>query len=214
MTPHLRAPTFAESAAIENYRAATGGALAAADSVSDKVVIASFSVAVAFGAVVALVTPKGAASSYLIAAPFVLLAGAVGLALFSESIAVSIALSNDLEKVKTSVESTIRRKRLWARIALVVLACGMLAAGGVLVARYRATADKRTAVSVWLTPGGEQAVAKACDSGGPASLAGTVDDPSELASGPVAITLAAGTCGPGPVTLELQRTQIEIASRR
>jgi hypothetical protein len=214
MSSGLRAPTFAESIAIDNYKAATGAALTSADAVSDKVVTAAFSVATAFGAIVALVAPKDSAPGLLLALPFLLLAVAVGLALWAESIAVPINLQNDLGTVKTNVENTVKSKRNWSRGALIMLAVGMLAAGLVLVDRYRAPAKTEAAqVSVWLTPAGTKAVAKVCGAAVPTPLTGTVSGPSGLTSDRVELTPTAGTCGAGRRTLVIQQKEIALASR-
>jgi hypothetical protein len=213
--PALRAPTFAESAAIDTYKEAVTGALSSADSVSDKIVTAAFSVATAFGAIVALVTPKDSTSHYLVALPFVLLAAAIGAALYAQSRAVPIKPTDDLTTVKSSVDSTVRSKRLWGRVALAALAAGMLVAGGVLVSTYRESTKKSTptAVQLWLTPAGASTVARACGPGTPSPLKGTVADPKQLAAATVEIKVDATACPGGAGLLVLPRAAIAVARR-
>ena len=85
----LRPPTLAENLAIEGYKTAITTALASVNGVCDKIVTAAFSVATAFGAVVALVAPKESPAPLLMALPFLLFAAAVALALYAQSIAVA-----------------------------------------------------------------------------------------------------------------------------
>lgn len=210
--PPLRAPTFAESVAIDNYKGAVTGALASADSVSDKIVTAAFSVATAFGAIVALVTPKDSTSSYLIALPFILLAGAVGAALYAESLAVPINLSDDLATVKTSVDTTISSKRLAGRVALVALALGMLGAGLVLASTYRSSSKSTsTTVSLWLTAAGDRAVKLACGNGFVSPLRGTVSDPSKLSGATISIKVEKSSCANGTATIVLPAKAVSLA---
>jgi hypothetical protein len=213
--PPLRAPTFAESVVIDSYKGAATGAIASADSVADKIVTASVSVATAFGAVVALVTPKDSTSGYVIAIPFVLLAAAVGTSLYAQSIAVPINLSDDLATVKSSIDDTIKSKRLWGRIGLGALAIGILIAALVLASTYRESKKakaKTTAVTLWLTSSGEKTVQVACGRSFTSPLKGTVTDPAKLSGETIVVKVGKKACPAGAATLVLPRKAVALAT--
>ena len=211
--PELRAPTFAESLVIENYKGAITGALTSATAASDKIVAAAFSVATAFGAVIALVSPKDSTSSLWIALPFALIAIAVAAALYSESIAVSVELTDDLAAVKRNVDTAIFQKRLFGWIALGALAAAMIGAGFVLSSGYRASSKKVSPINaeVWLTSTGTKTLAQACGAGAASPVAGTVADAAALASTVVNVKVDKTACRNGGGTLVLPSSTIAIA---
>jgi hypothetical protein len=210
--PALRAPTFAETVSLDNYKAAMGNALSAADSLADKVVTASFSVATAYGAVVALVAPKDSSSPLLILAPFIALGVAVALALFAQSLGISLTDTDDLGTIRTRINSMISSKRLWGRLALVALAAGIVIAGYAVRETYgpAATSTGSTTVRVWLTPAGTNLVARVCGGGRVTELAGQVDNADQLTDSRVPITVDAKACPAGKGTILLPQRAIAV----
>jgi hypothetical protein len=67
--------TFEEQTAVTAYEKAVSDALSAADSAAEKLITAAFSIATAYGALVALVAPKEETRSLVLGLPFIFLRG-------------------------------------------------------------------------------------------------------------------------------------------
>jgi hypothetical protein len=209
----LHSLTFAEHVVVEGYKAAAAKAVSDADTLADKIVTASFSVATAYGAVVALVTPKDSPSTMLIVAPFVVIAGAIGLALLAQSFTLPLQVSNDFATVQASLASTTSKKRWTGRGALAVLAIGVALAGYAIYETYGPGAEEdkpSTAVELWLTTAGEVVMTDACGTS-KSPVSGMIHDTSELSETRVEIVLDATVCTNGAGTLVLPQKAISAA---
>jgi hypothetical protein len=206
----LRAPTFDEAVAIDNYKAASKEALAAANGVGDKIVAAAFSFATAYGAVIALVAPKESPALVVVVIPLLLLAAAAVLALWSQSIGVKIAPTDEVSNLRTAVNSAISAKRWWSRGALATLVVGVVIAGIVVNDNYAEPAkkDSPVAVQVFLTPAGARFADKACGGGVRDGFEGTVESASSLTAERVGVMVAASGCAAGASTLYLDQKLI------
>jgi hypothetical protein len=214
VVPEVRSLYFDELLAIESYKKATSDALGAADGVADKVVTAAFSIATAYGAVVALVAPKDGASPIEIVAPFACLAIAVVLALVAQSVGVSMVSGKTTAKlVRSTVQSALAWKRGISRSGLVVLAAAMVVAGLVVYDTYRPTAGTKTTVTVWLSTAGTRLVSDACREADVAQITGQVGDLSALSAKRVQLDVDGTQCKAGAGTLILPQAAITIARK-
>jgi hypothetical protein len=208
----LRPLSFEEQVAVDNYKKATSESLAATGEMADKIVTAAFSVATAYGAVVALVAPKDSASPILVVAPFAVLALALGIALWGEGIGVPVTSATTTEDARTSVTNTIGTKRLLNNIALSVLVVAMALAGYVLYHTYRPSAGSKMTVTIWLTSMGSHLVDQACGMSTP-QIRGQVDDLSDLSSKRVQISVDKTACKSGAGTIVLPQAAIDVAKK-
>jgi hypothetical protein len=208
----LQSLTFAQHVVVEGYKAAAAKAVSDADTLADKIVTASFSVATAYGAVVALVTPKDSQSPTLIVAPFVVIALAIGLALLAQSFTLPLEVSNDFATVKSNLASTTTKKRWTGRGALAVLAIGVALAGYAIYETYGPGAEDKpsTSVQLWLTPAGNTVMTKACGSS-TSPVSGLVDGTSALSETRVEVELDTTSCPDGAGTVVLSQKAISIA---
>jgi hypothetical protein len=208
----LRSPTFDEEVAIDNYRNASKEALSAANSVADKIVTAAFSIATAYGALIALVKPEETPSPIAAVIPFALLAIAVGIALYAQSLGIGLAGGDELEKLQKAVKDTVGAKRLWSRVALACLALGVLVAGILVNDVYAKPAPKSPVpVHVWLTAPGVESLKKTCGEKQDAVIAGKVKAIEDLEKRSIPLEVAAKACPDGAGTVVLRRRQIVAA---
>jgi hypothetical protein len=204
--------TFSESVIVDNYRAAVGGALAAADSVADKVVTAAFAVATAYGAVITLVAPKDLQTPWQAAVPFVPLALAVGVALLTQSIGISVQPTDAVDAVRKNTINAIRWKRLLGGVSLVVLAIALVTAGWVVYSFYGPSAqtDEETPVAaeLFLTPAGTSAIERVCGNADVTVVRGQVNGAEALTSPRVSLELTKAECPSGAGTVVLPQRMI------
>ena len=206
----LRPPTLAENLAIEGYKTAITTALASVNGVCDKIVTAAFSVATAFGAVVALVAPKESPAPLLMALPFLLFAAAVALALYAQSIAVAPIARNTVEDAESSVKTAVDDKQWLARAAIILLVAGMASAAWVIYKTYRPSTESASDATLWLSPPGTKLVAQACGTRNATQLQGKVED---FSAKPVEVEVDESACPSGAGTLLLPRTAIAVARK-
>ena len=208
----LKALTFDQRVAVDNYRAAMTGALGAADSIADKVVTSSIALATAYGAVIALVAPKDAQAPWQAALPFVPLAIAVGLALNAQRIGVDIEPTNDVARVRDATKNAITGKRRWGAAALVSLAIGLFVAGWVVYKYYGPSARSEdttpATAEVYLTPAGTSAIKRVCNKAGVTVLSGQVDGADALNSARVSVKVTKSECPAGAGTVVLPQKMI------
>jgi hypothetical protein len=207
--PTLRAPTFDETVAAENYKGASKEALASANSVADKLVAASFSFATAYGAVIALVAPEGSPEPIVVAIPFILFAAAAGCALWAQSEGLALQGTADLAQLRESVNGLIATKRRLSRVALGALVLGVILAGLVVRGNYAEPAKANAAVDVlvFFSPSGRAFVQSAC--GAPFStLHGTVENTAALSEERVGLAVTKKKCPPQGGVLYLSQRQI------
>jgi hypothetical protein len=208
---NLRTPTYAETISIESYKTSAGTALSDANSFADKIVTAAVSIASAYGAVIALVAPKGDPSPIAVAGPFVALAVAVAAALYAQSIGVNLDPTNDLDTIRSRIVSSVSSKRIWAGAGLFLLAVGMVWAGIVVHDTYGKPAkDESKAATLFLTSDGAKLVRTACGSS-VTQIDGKVGSASALADKRVALKVSAKDCPGGAGTLSLPQTAITVA---
>jgi hypothetical protein len=205
----LRGETFSEKVAIDSYTAAASGALASTDGVGDKITTAAFSIATAYGAVIALVSPKDSRSPPLVVSPFVFLAIAVVLGLIAQSVKVDLTPTNDTGVIASRIDSTLSGKRKLLALAMVALVAGLILSGVAVYKTYGPGAAKTpsTSVSIWLTPAGKQLVEDSCGNSA-TPFVGTVNGTDALSGTSVAVTVTKAQCPKGGGTLVLPRRAI------
>jgi len=210
----LQALTFDQVVAVDNYKNASKEALGAVNSVADKIVTAAFSVATALGAVIALVAPEETPSPIEIGIPFLFLAGAVGAALFAQSIGIDLAGGEAIDKLHKTVKDTVKRKRKWSRVALLSLAIGMLAAGILVREAYAEPAESEpVSVRLWLHKTGIESLASTCSTPSGRSIRGTVKTIDDLEKRSIPIEVTKKACASGAGTLVFRRMQILTAKQ-
>ena len=204
--------TFSEQIVVDNYRAAMTGALAAADSVADKVVTAAFSVATAYGAVIVLIAPKDSQTPWQAVIPFVPLALAMGLALYAQSIGIEIGETDVVETVRTRVQSTVSGKRKWGRWSLAALVAALIAAGWVVYSFYGPSAktDEPSLIDaeLYLTSAGTAAVKLVCGKDAVTVLSGQVEGATALTSSRVSMKVTKAECPSGAGNVVLPQRMI------
>lgn len=206
--PTLRPASFAEAAAMEGYREAIKGALSAADSTADKVVTASLSVATAYGALLALVTPEGQATPAALGFPFAAIALALVLAMWAQSTGVTLDATNVVDQIESRVRSTVGTKRKFTRAAVFALVAGLTIAGFVVAANFGvSTGDETETAVVALSARGQAIVADLCGT----TPAGTVEgliDPNELDNRFIAVHVSDAACMDRLAIIQLPSTVI------
>jgi hypothetical protein len=206
----LRAPTFDEQIAIDDYKSAMSNALSSADTAADKIVTAGFSFATAYGAVVALVQPKGSTAPEIIAAPFAVLVLAVASALWAQSAGIAVDAQTTTADVRSRVTTAIEKKRLRNRAGLALLVVAMALAGTVLYSTYRPAASTSTTVTLWLSPTGAALVDKACNTKQASQITGRVKSLSDLSSKLVPVAVDGTGCPNGAGTLLIPQSGISV----
>jgi hypothetical protein len=207
----LRSPTYAETVSIETYKTSAGTALSDADSFGDKIVTAAASLATAYGAVIALVSPEDTAAPLLAAAPFALLALAVAAGLYAQSIGVSIDETNELKVIRTRIATAVSDKRSAGHVGLVFLIVGVALAGYIINESYGGPADEsKRSAQIWLTPAGERLIEDACGSSA-TEVTGEVDEDAEPDARHLSVALDANACASGAGTLVLPSRAISVA---
>jgi hypothetical protein len=175
-------PTIGQSVALEDYKEALKAALPAADAVGDKLVTAAVSVATAYGAVIALVSPKESAGFVKLAVPFVGFALALGLGLWSQTFGVNLEPNDKLEDAERRIKKLIVCKRRTNRLALFALMVGIIVAGVIIANVYRPKPEVPKSAAIRLTSAGVAEVKAACSEPMPsASITGDLD-PTKLTS--------------------------------
>jgi uncharacterized membrane protein len=208
-TPILREETFAQKVAIDSYSSAATGALASADGTADKIATAAFSAATAYGAVVALVAPKDAASPLLIVLPFAVLAAAVVAALYAESVTVPLNPTNDPDLIATRIKGAVSGKRKWSRVALALLVIGLVVAGVAIREVYGPASKRETTVAarLWLTTSGAKLFNQACGRTA-TTVDGEVSSSGDLSAKYVPVKLSTDVCPSGAGTVVFPRSTI------
>lgn len=208
----LRVPTFDETVAIDNYKAASAAALTTADSFADKVVTAAFTLATAYAAAIALVQTSGDPAPATVLVPLVPLVLAVALGLVSQSMAIKIDATNNAVTVQERVSGTVNIKRIFSVLAVISLVIGVGLATFALYEVYGPGAEDKspTEVKLFLTPVGAKLVERTCGTAAE-TLPGTVKDDSALTAKQVSIAVPAASCGDQKATLVLPRAAIAAA---
>jgi len=132
----LRPLQFDEEVYVKAFPEAISKALEASDGACGTILTASFSIATAYGAAIALVAPKEAQSPTLVLTPFVVLAVAVIVAMIGKAAGVSLKKVETVEAARTSIKRAVWTKRIASWIAIVFLATGMVVAGVVINATF------------------------------------------------------------------------------
>lgn len=136
----LRPISLEEEIALEAYREGVKAALSAADSAYEKVLTASFSIATAYGALLALVKRDKTAARILLGAPFVLLAAAALAAAWGLVKGVKSLEKPEVTAVRGSVDDALDAKRKWTKGAVVLLVIALATSGCVVLSSYGAGA--------------------------------------------------------------------------
>lgn len=132
----LRAATLHEQVVLDAYREAIKGMLASADSAAEKVLTGAFSLATAYGALVALVKPETSAAPVVVGVPFLLFGLAALAGMWALSAGVAIESTDDVDAVRTAVATVNDTKRFRTAASVVVLAAAVVISGGVIVISY------------------------------------------------------------------------------
>lgn len=128
--------TWEDQVLIDTHKAALEKALESGDGACGTIVTACFSLATAYGAVIALVAPKDKQAPLLVVAPFLLLAGGAVVALVGKATGISLDRFATTKQVKRLVEQAIRAKRKASWWAVGLAATGVCLAGYVVFATY------------------------------------------------------------------------------
>lgn len=207
----LRPPTYSEQVAIDTYKTVAGSALSDASAFGDKVVTAAVAVGTAYGAVIALVSPKDTPSDLKMVAPFIALAIALAFSLWAQRAGISITHSDDLDKIRTDIEDTLKAKRFRGGLGLAALVVGLVIAGTAVNDAYGGDdKDETKPATLWLSTPGEALVKTACGSSGD-SLEGRVAGAEVLRAKYVVIKVDASACPEAAGTLVLPASAIRVS---
>jgi hypothetical protein len=132
----LRPLQFDEQVYVKAFPDAISKAIEASDDACGTILTASFSIATAYGAAIALVTPKDAQSPAVTLAPFIILALAVVVAMIGKAAGVSLKRVETVEQARASIKNAVWTKRIASWVAIVLLAAGMVVAGAVVYATF------------------------------------------------------------------------------
>jgi hypothetical protein len=195
------------------YKEGIKGAIEAADSASDKVLTAAFSIATAYGALVGLVKPSEAASPVAIGAPFFVLGIAAIAAMLALTRTMKPADTSNLETLKGAVTGKLLWKRVWTGIAVAVMAVAIGLAGYVVVDNYAvaesdAEETLHASVQVLAPAGGKDALARACPGVTTGELEGEVHTDT-LDQQFIAVDVGAGVCGKAE-TIRVPSAQVAV----
>lgn len=161
--PVLMPLTFEQSMLIELYREGYKASITSADGSCEKITTGAFALATAYGALIALVVPKDAVAGIVVAAPIFFFAVAAVFALTGQALGQRGTPTADYTAMSTGVRSTLTWKRVWAWVALGVLAAGICFGGVVTYVRYGSPAETSAPGSqVELTGDGVDLVSSLC----------------------------------------------------
>lgn len=160
----VRPLSFEEQTAVAAYEKAISDALAAADSAAERLITAAFSIATAYGALIALVAPEDETKSWILGLPFLPLMGAAIAAMVAHTVGIDVDITGDIQLVTRRIESSIVSKRRPAWIALVLMVVAVAVAGWIVVDRYSGgeTASDDLSVTIWVTPSEAQKLVSVC----------------------------------------------------
>jgi hypothetical protein len=141
--------------------------------------------------------------------PVLFFAGAVGLALYSQSVGISLAGTAKVTELHSAVKGVVDKKRLFNRIALGSLIVAVAIAGVIVNEGYGGDAedDSTVAVKVWLTKAGHSFYADACGKGAEVVF-GSVEDSAALTSNPISLSVDKTVCPAGGGELVLSRALV------
>jgi hypothetical protein len=161
----LEPPTFEQFLVVETYKDSYKTSISSLNGSCEKIVTAAFSIATAYGALIALVKPADDIPGWAVAAPILVLTAAAVLGLIGHARGMSDMPTNDFSQVRDELKTTIDAKRFWAGLAIACLAVAVVFGGVVTYLRYGTPADASTTstVEVSLTVTGQKAVAKLCE---------------------------------------------------
>ncbi len=137
----LRPLQFDEQVYLKAFPEAISKSLEAADGACGTILTASFSVATAYGAAIALVAPKQAQSPTVVLVPFIVLALAAVIAMIGKAAGVSLKPVTTVEAARQSIKMAVWVKRISSWVAIVLLAVGMILAGIVIIATFGSPAS-------------------------------------------------------------------------
>ncbi len=200
--------SFEEELAVSAYEKATSDALSAADSAAEKLITAAFSIATAYGALIALVAPEDDTSSWILGLPFVPLMIAAIAAMFARTRGVDVDLTNEIDKVMERVEDAVKAKRTPSWIALGFMVLAVAVAGWIVVDRYSGgeTLEVKS-VTIWVTQNEAQRLAGVCGEA-TASISGESKVDALGAEDPfLAVKPSMGSCG-SYVEVRVRRGQV------
>jgi hypothetical protein len=159
----IEPPTFDEFLLIETYKEAYKTSISSLDGACDKSVAAAFSLATAYGALLALVAPQGQVHGVAVGLPFAGFAGAALLALLGRSLGVEGAPTSDFDQLKSRTVDSVDGKRSWVRWSVVLLCMSVLGAGVLVFLRYGgAEAAEGPPKHIALTAEGQEIVEEMC----------------------------------------------------
>lgn len=154
--------TWEETVLVDAHKAALEKALESSDGACGAILTACFSLATAYGAVIALVAPKETQATLLVVSPFVLLAAGAVVALVGKASGISLDDFGTTDQVKDHVVTAVgtKRKASWGAVACA--AAGVVLAGYVVFATYSEPVATDEANDIVFTPAGRQQVQAAC----------------------------------------------------
>ncbi|MCP4303566.1 MAG: hypothetical protein GY788_01510 [bacterium] len=190
---------FEQVQILEAYKSAYKSAIEGVNASCGKITTASFSLATAYGAVLALVKPKDEVAVIWVVLPFAGFALAALCGLAGHTDAISGKPSAEYDVMETEVTGTIDRKAQWAYSGLGFLVVAVFVAGLVTYGRYgqQTPTETSTEVTVQLSTTGEELVASLCDGGGGAQLTA---DSATVSDSSIELT-AVAECGAADLTL-------------
>ena len=160
----VRPLSYVEETAVTAYEKAITDALSSANSAAEKLIAAAFSIATAYGALIALVAPEDETKSWILGLPFLPLMGAAIAAMYALTRGIDVDITSDITLVTERVEKSVTDKRnpSWVALALMVIAIAI--AGWIVADRYSGgeKASEDLSLTVWVTPSEAERLASVC----------------------------------------------------
>lgn len=155
---------WSDEVRMNAYRSALEKALESSDGACGTILTSCFSLATAYGAVIALVAPKDEQAPLLVVLPFVLLALGAVVALLGKSTGISLSEKAETTgEVRSVITTAVNDKRRASWFAIGLAAAGVVLAGYVVLRTYGHSSEVTLDSSeVVLSSVGKANVAGAC----------------------------------------------------
>ena len=159
----LQALSFSDKAMLDAYTEALKNGLSASADANASLITASLAIATLYGTLIGLVSPKSQASPIIVVLPMIPLVGAFLAAVYGKTRGISFDPATTTDGVSTSLKSVVCRQRWGIRIAVPLLAIGLIAGGFILADVYGGPKPAPTTITVYLTAEGQETIKRVCN---------------------------------------------------
>jgi hypothetical protein len=158
----LQALSFSDKAILDAYTEALKNGLSAAADANGTLITASLAIATLYGTLIGLVSPKNQASPFIVVLPMIPLVGAFLAAVFGKTRGISFEPATTTAGVRSGLADVVNAQRLGIRLAVTLLAIGLIAAGFILADVYGRPKPPPATRTVYLTAEGQRTISSVC----------------------------------------------------